>query len=61
MVGAVKRIQPIKHVLARVRVDNVEEDGDTHPVSSIDELLQLFWSAISGTGSKEACDLVSEG
>ena len=39
----------------------VQQDGDTHAVSGIDEFLQLFGRAVPGARSEEAGDLVTEG
>ena len=39
VVGAVEVVDPIEDVLACVRVDDVEEDGDAHAVRGVYELL----------------------
>ena len=41
VVCSVEQVQPIKYVFAGVRVNDVEKDSDTHPVRSVDELLEL--------------------
>ena len=61
VVRAIEEVEPIENVLAGMRVHNVEEDGDAHAVSCIDELSQFLGGTIAGARGEEARDLVSKG
>ncbi|KAI3492991.1 hypothetical protein L1887_42366 [Cichorium endivia] len=60
VVGAVKHVEAVEHILARVRVDNVEEYGDTHGMRNVDELLEVLGVAVPAAGGKEVGDLVAK-
>lgn len=60
VVGAVELVDAIEDVLARVRVHDVEQDGDTHAMRGINQLLQLLWCAVARAGGEEARNLVAE-
>ena len=47
VVRAIEVVEPVENVLAGVRVDDVKENGNSHPVSSVDQLLELLRRAIS--------------
>ena len=46
VVRAIEEVEPIENVLAGVRVDDVKENGNSHPVSSVDQLLELLRRAV---------------
>ena len=60
VIGAVEEVQTVENVLARVRVNDVEEDSDPHRVRDVDELLEVLGVAIAGTGGEETRHLVPE-
>ena len=60
MVATVELVQSVQDVLACVRVNDVEQDGDAHSVRGVDQLLQIFGSSISAGSSEERSDLVAE-
>lgn len=61
VIAVVEHVQAISHILARMRVDYVEQDGDAHPVRSINKLLQLVWKTVTRRASEEGIDLIAEG
>ena len=61
VIRSVKVIQSILGILGSVRVDDVEQDNHSHPVSSVDEGLELVRGSVTRRGSEERVDLVSEG
>ena len=60
VVGVVEHVQPVRHILRRVRVNHVQQDCDTHAVCSVNQLLEFVRSAIATAGGEEAVDLVAE-
>lgn len=60
VIGAIELVNSIEDVLARMRVHDVEQDGQAHRMRGIHKLFELFGCTISGACSEEACDLVSE-
>lgn len=60
MVSAIELVDAVEDVLARMRVHDVEENGETHSVRGVDEFFELFWGAIAGARSKETRNLVPE-
>lgn len=45
VVGAVKVVEPVGRVVARVRVHDVEEHGEAEPVRRVDQALELLGRA----------------
>eukprot|EP00128_Syssomonas_multiformis_P008503 Colp12_sorted_trinity150504_noHs@6786 len=60
VVGTIKHVEPIKHVLGCVTVHHVQKNDDPHPMSNIDQLLQLLRESVAGRSGEKACDLVTE-
>ena len=60
VVGAIEQVKAVQNVLARVRVYNIEQDGDSHPVGGVDKLLQVFRSTVARASGEEAGNLVAE-
>ena len=60
VVRSIKVVQPVQHVFARMRVNDVEEDSDTHAVRRVDEFLQLFRSAVARASREETSDLITK-
>ena len=60
VISPVELVDSIENVLARVRVHDVKQYGQAHRVRSVNKLLELLGSTISGARSEKACDLVSE-
>lgn len=60
MITTIEHVQPIFCILASVGVNDIEQDYNSHSVSSVDQVHQLLRSAISAGNSKEGGDLVSE-
>ena len=60
VVATVKLVQPVQNVLASVRVNDIEQDGDAHSVRGVDQLLQLLGGSISAGSREERSDLVAE-
>lgn len=61
VVAAVKHVDAVQHVLARVRVDDVKQYGDAQAVGGVDELLQFFGRAVAAGYGKERRHLVAKG
>ena len=51
---------PIQNVLASVTVNDVEENGQSESVSSVDEALEILGRSVTGRNGEERRDLVSE-
>ena len=60
VVGTVELVQTVQDVLARMGVHDIEEDGDTHLMSCVYQLLEIFRYTISRARSKEAGHLIPE-
>lgn len=60
VVAAIEHVQPIQHILGRVAVDDVEQDGDAHAVRGVNQLLQVVWESVAAAGREEAVDLVAK-
>lgn len=60
VISAIKLIETVKHVLAGMGVHNIQENGQSQAVGSIDELLQLLGRSVARTGSKEVGYLVTK-
>lgn len=60
MVGAVEEVETVEHVLACMRMNDVQEDGYSHTMGSVDKLLQLFRRAIPRTRREEISDLITK-
>ena len=60
VIRAVELIEAVQDILACVRVDHIEEDGQAHAVSGVDEFLELFGRPVSRTSGEEIRDLISE-
>ncbi len=60
VVRSIEEIETVKHVLAGMRMDHVEKNGDTHAVRGVDQLLQFLGGTVTGARSKKARDMVSE-
>jgi len=61
VVRAVKFVQTIEHILACVRMNDIEENSQTHAMSHVYEFFEFFRSSVSRTRGKETGNLVSEG
>ena len=59
-VGAVEAVDAVEHVLGRVRVHEVEVDGDALPVRLVDERLELLGRAVAARRREERRHLVAE-
>jgi len=54
VVAAVELVEAVGDVLARVRVDDVEEDRKAEAVRRVDQLLELLGRACTSRGSRES-------
>jgi hypothetical protein len=61
VIRSIKLVETIKHVLARMGMDDVQQHTYAHRVCGIDQLLEFFGSTISGTSSEKAGDLITKG
>lgn len=41
-------------------MDDVEQDGESHPMGGVDQALEVFRRSVSGGDGEEGGDLVSE-
>lgn len=57
---AIKLVQTVKNVFGSVRVNNVQQDRDSHPVGSIDEFLEIVGGSIPRRRGEEVVDLVAK-
>lgn len=46
-IGSIVHVEAILNVLRRMRVDNVQENGQAHAMRDIDELHEVFWGSVS--------------
>jgi hypothetical protein len=60
VVAAIEHVQSVKDVLGRVAVDDIEQNGNAHAVSGVNELLKLVGHTVTAACSEEAVDLVSK-
>ena len=60
VIAAVELVQTVKHVLGRVTVDDIQQDGDSQAVGRVHQLFQIIGQAVATAGGKEAVDLVAE-
>jgi hypothetical protein len=56
VVGSIEQVDTIEYVLACMRMNYVQENGEAHSVRGIDEFLELLGCAISGGCSEERGD-----
>jgi hypothetical protein len=60
VIGAVKHVDAVVDVFARVRMHHIKENGKAHLVGLVDEALELFGSAVAGRTGKKVGDLIAE-
>jgi len=60
MVAAIKHVQAVQYIFGCMAVDNIEQDSNTHPMSSIDQFFQVVWGPVATAGRKEAVDLIAK-
>jgi len=60
VIGTIKLVDAIEHVLGSVAVNNIEEHGNSEAVSGINELLEVLGSTISTASSEEVVDLIAK-
>lgn len=60
MVAAIKHVQAVEHVFRSVTVDHVEQNGNSHTMSRINELFQIVGSPVATASSEETVDLIAE-
>ena len=60
-VAVVEHVEAVEHVLAGVRVHDVQQDGDAHAVRGVDQRFEVVGEAVARGGGEEGVDLVAEG
>lgn len=60
IIASVEHVQTVQYVLGSVAVNDIEEDGDSHAMCSVNQLFQVVWKSVAATRSEEAVDLVPE-
>ena len=60
VICSVKLVQTIRYILGSVAVNDIEQDGNAHAMSNVDQLHKVFWQTVSTASSEEAVDLVSK-
>lgn len=60
VIGAIKLVETIEHVLGCMAVDDIKEYNNAHAVRSVNELLEILGRAISAARREEVVDLVSK-
>lgn len=60
VVGTVKEVDPVEHVLAGMGMNDIKQDGDTHPMCGINEFFEILGITASGSDSKKTGNLISE-
>jgi hypothetical protein len=61
VICSIELVQTIEHVLARMRMYDVQQHAYAHRVCGIDQFFEFFGSTISGTSSEKAGDLITKG
>lgn len=60
VVGAVEVLDAVVHVVARVRVNEVDDDTQSHAVRLVDQVLEVVRCARARAHTKEARDMVTK-